>query len=324
MAAWHAAARISRVGQLVLGLLWLIDGALQFQPYMFGRTFITGVILPSASGQPGIIRTPIAWIAGLIEPRVAVFNALAATLQVVIGVGLLYRRTVKPALLVSFFWATSIWFAGEGLGMLFTGTASPLTGAPGAALLYCLVGLMCWPPAATISVSGSRLVRLPERFGEPAARCAWAAIWLGSAVLWLLPANDGAEAAHDAIVAVPSGAGWLSNVLSSAAKVTAGRGTTIAIAMATLSIAIGVSVVCSWHARLFLALAIVISIGYWSIGQGLGGVFTGQATDVGTAPVMILIASICFARESATRAQHPPTRSELRDSQGEARPVSVW
>jgi hypothetical protein len=58
-----------------------------------------------------------------------VFNAFASTLQVVIGLGLFYGRTVKPALLVSFIWATGIWFTGEGLGMLFTGTASPLTGA---------------------------------------------------------------------------------------------------------------------------------------------------------------------------------------------------
>jgi hypothetical protein len=135
---------------VVLGLLWLVDGLLQFQPYMFGKTFITGVLLPNATGQPGIIGAPITWIAHLIEPRVAVFNAFAATLQVLIGLGLLYRRTVKPALLVSFFWAIGIWFTGEGFGMIFTGNASPLTGAPGAALLYVLVGLLCWPRSGTL------------------------------------------------------------------------------------------------------------------------------------------------------------------------------
>jgi hypothetical protein len=57
--ARRVAARISRVGQVVLGLLWLTDGVMQFQPYMFDTTFITGVILPNTSGQPGIIRTPI-------------------------------------------------------------------------------------------------------------------------------------------------------------------------------------------------------------------------------------------------------------------------
>jgi hypothetical protein len=66
-----AVARISRLAQVMLGLLWVIDGVLQFQPYMFGKTFITGVLLPNAAGQPGIIGAPITWIAHLIEPHVA-------------------------------------------------------------------------------------------------------------------------------------------------------------------------------------------------------------------------------------------------------------
>jgi hypothetical protein len=52
-----------------------------------------------------------------------------------IGPGLIYRPTVKVALLASFGWSLGVWWIGEGLGGLSTGTASPLTGAPGAALL---------------------------------------------------------------------------------------------------------------------------------------------------------------------------------------------
>ncbi|HEU5442483.1 MAG TPA: hypothetical protein VFU61_01580, partial [Steroidobacteraceae bacterium] len=109
--------RAARAGQISLGLLWLIDGGLQFQPYMFGKSFVTGVLLPSAAGQPGFIGAPIGWVAHLIEPHVALFNAFAATLEVLIGLGLLHRRTVGAALAVSFAWAAGIWFGGEGLGM---------------------------------------------------------------------------------------------------------------------------------------------------------------------------------------------------------------
>lgn len=70
----------ARRGQIALGLLWLIDGALQFQPYMFGKSFVTGVLLPNAAGQPRAIGTAITWIAYLVEPHVAVFNGFAATL----------------------------------------------------------------------------------------------------------------------------------------------------------------------------------------------------------------------------------------------------
>lgn len=282
-----SAQRITRVGQVALGLLWLTDGALQFQPYMFGRTFITGVILPAAAGQPGIIGGPITWIARLIQPQVALFNGGAATLQVLIGLGMLYRPTVKPALLVSIVWASSIWFAGEGLGMIFTGTSDPLTGAPGAASLYIVAGLLCWP-------AGGRRIYL-------AVRSCWLIVWLVSATLWLLPANDGAGSLHDAIAGAPSGAHWLSGLLGSAASATSGRGTMIAIGLATVSAAIGLSLPSGYHARLFLVLAMVISLCFWIIGQGLGGVLTGQATDVGTAPLMALTAALLLARERTER-----------------------
>lgn len=279
----------ARAGQIALGALWLADGALQFQPYMFGRSFVTGVLLPSAEGQPGFIGSPISWVAHLIEPRVALFNACAATLEVLIGAGLLCRRTVRPALCVSFVWAAGVWFGGEGLGMLFTGAASPLTGAPGAALLYVIAGLMCWP--------GSRG---QGPVGDRSARLAWGALWIGSAVLWLFP---GQHAIEDAIASAPSGAGWLTRILETASTATAGRGTTIAIALAAASAAIALAVVCGWHARAFLALALALSLLYWVLGQGLGGIFTGQATDLGSGPPMILIASMLIRRPARGRGR---------------------
>lgn len=282
---------LPRFGQVALGLLWLADGALQFQPYMFDRTFITGVILPAGHGQPGIIGTPIAWMAHALEPHIIVFNAVAATLQILIGVGLLYRPTVKLSLLVSFVWASCIWLAGEGLGMIFTGTASPLTGAPGAALLYLLAGFICWP----VNDAARRARR------DAAACRLWSVLWLGAAVLWLLPANDAAGSTHDAIATAPSGARWLSGILTSAAHGAAGRGTAIALAFAAVSAAVGASLLYRWHTRPFLGLAIGVSAAYWVVGQGFGGVFTGQATDPGSGPVMILIASMLLAVEHPRR-----------------------
>jgi hypothetical protein len=279
-------ARAQRAGQIALGLIWLIDGALQYQPYMFHDTFITGVILPNAQGQPGIIAGPITWIAHLIEPQVALFNGFAATLQVLIGLGLLAgRRWVRPALALSFAWAAGIWFTGEGLGGVFAGTANPLTGAPGAALLYIVAGLIVWPRA------DGRLGLL----GERGAIAAWAALWLGSAAMWLLPANSGTSAVHDAIASAPSGAAWLTSLLNSAAGATAGHGRTIALMMAILSAAIGFSIVTGLAQRAFLAVGIGLSLVFWVVGQGLGGIFTGTATDISTAPLVILIGGLLLA-----------------------------
>ena len=132
-------------------------------------------------------------------------------------------------------------------------------------------------------------------------------LWLGAAALWLLPANDAAGSTHDAIATAPSGVRWLSGILSSAAHGTAGRGTTIALGLAVVSACIGVGVLCGWHARFFLGLAIGVSAVYWVIGQGLGGIFTGQATDPGSGPVMIVIGSMLLAAEH-TRTSAPLER----------------
>ena len=49
--------RTQRTLQVILGLFWILDAALQFQPFMFGKGFVNSFILANASGQPA----PIAW-----------------------------------------------------------------------------------------------------------------------------------------------------------------------------------------------------------------------------------------------------------------------
>ena len=50
--------------QLTLGVLWLVDAALQYQPYMFSRAFATQTLAPTAQGDPAPVARPIAWAAG--------------------------------------------------------------------------------------------------------------------------------------------------------------------------------------------------------------------------------------------------------------------
>jgi hypothetical protein len=44
-----------------------------------------------------------------------------------------------------------VWWLGEGLGGIFTGLASPLTGGPGAAVLYALLAVLIWPAAIALA-----------------------------------------------------------------------------------------------------------------------------------------------------------------------------
>lgn len=276
-----------RTLRIALGLIWIVDAALQCQPVMFSRAFVTDIIVPNASGQPGFVAAPIHLIARLIEPRVALFNAFAIAIQLLIGLGLMRRSTVRPALLVSFGWALGVWWFGEGLGGLLAGTAAPLTGAPGPVLLYVLAGLIVWPragaPAGRPVPTGSGARR--------AARWAWAVLWLGSAALWLLPANRAAGAVHDQIAGAPAGAGWLSSLESALAAAAAGHGLVIAIAAACLSAFIGLAVLLDRATRPALALAVLVAVFYFVAGQGVGGILTGSGTDPGSGPLLILLAA---------------------------------
>lgn len=49
----------TRAVQIVLGVLWILDAILQFQPKMFGTDFVSMIIAPNAAGQPAAIGSSI-------------------------------------------------------------------------------------------------------------------------------------------------------------------------------------------------------------------------------------------------------------------------
>ncbi|MGH3399019.1 MAG: hypothetical protein ACRDPO_30485, partial [Streptosporangiaceae bacterium] len=187
LAAWaadRASAGPRRWLQLALGLVWLVDAALQFQPFMFTRGFVTQVIDPAAMGSPGVISRSVMGTGQLVLTHPALFNAAFATIQLALAAGLLWRRTTRLALAGTIVWALGVWWLGEGLGGLLTGTASPVTGAPGAALLYVVIAVLAWPRRAdrdragsttsSSTSSGTSSIADGSPAGPRAARLAWA------------------------------------------------------------------------------------------------------------------------------------------------------
>ena len=152
-----------RALQLALGAIWLVDALLQLQPYMFSRQFITGTIDPVAAGNPWLVARPISWAAHLAAGHLALANAGFALIQLLIAAGLFYRRSVKFALGISIGWSLFVWWFGEGFGGLLTG-ASPLTGLPGAVILYALAAWLVWPSSGGSS-SGQQSGWLPDSPG---------------------------------------------------------------------------------------------------------------------------------------------------------------
>ena len=200
--------RTQRTLQVVLGLFWILDAALQFQPFMFGRGFVDSFILSNANGQPFVVGDLITHIGNFLAPDIAVWNTLFALIQLGIGVGLLFRRSVKPALAVSFVWVLGVWVFGEGMGMLLTGTASALTGAPGSVLIYGLLGLMAWPraprryqPDWSDRPTGIATSAAAQGIGRSITPLAvWAGYWSLAAVLFVLPHNRTPTSVQSAIV----------------------------------------------------------------------------------------------------------------------------
>jgi hypothetical protein len=302
--------RVTRRGvQIALGLIWLLDGALQFQSYFYSQSFITQMIEPMAPGQPAPIAHSINWAAHIAVHHLTVLNSLFALTQVLIGLGLLFPPTVRVALLASFGWAGVVWWFGEGFGMISMGMASPLTGAPGAVLLYALIGLLVWP---TGRVDG-RSAADGGPLGEAGGLAFWTILWLVAADLWVQrPVNRTADATASAIAGTEtSSMHWLGSLEASVARAASGHGLAIAVVMAAVSVVVGLAV---WTRLRTAALVvgIAISLAYWLLGQSMGGLTTTQATDLNTGPLFVLLALTLLPRRAGQAAPAPPTRTSVR------------
>lgn len=270
---------ITRRGlQICLGALWLLDGGLQFQSVFYSHDF-TDSLREMAIGQPEWLRHSITWATEFAARDLGVWNTLFALTQVFIGLGLLYRPTVKPALLISFAWVPVVWWFGEAFGMLFVNKAEPLTGAPGAVLLYALVGVLVWP--------GDRVAGLLDTRG---ARTMWAILWLVMAWLWLGPATSAGNSTTAALEGADSGIGQLTDVQHWVAGGAHGNGLVIAIVLAALSAVIAIGVATDHWARPLLWASIALNLVFWVVGQGMGELFAGGATDPNAGPPFVLLA----------------------------------
>jgi type IV secretory pathway VirB2 component (pilin) len=279
--------RITRRGiQIALGLIWLLDGVLQFQSYMYSREFIPGTIEPMLSMQPAWLAHSIHWAGHLAGSNLTVWNTLFALVQCAIGLGLLYRPTVKPALALSFGWTLVVWWLGEGFGMLFMNMGSPFNGAPGAVLLYAVVGLLVWPTGNRDNRSAAASGLLGQRGGLTV----WSAAWGCSVLLWLEVLMRPVYSISGSLIeASGNSMPWLSSLQRSLSTTLQGNGKSIAVILLVISFALAVGIWTRWR-RETLIFGILVSLVYWMLGQSLGGLTTGSATDPNIGPLFVLLA----------------------------------
>jgi hypothetical protein len=315
------ALRTQRALQVVLGLFWILDAALQFQPYMFGSGFVDSFILNNANGQPFVVGDLITHIGHFLAPDIAVWNTFFALIQLGIGVGLLFRRSVKPALAVSFVWVIGVWVIGEGMGMLLTGTASALTGAPGSVLMYGLLGLMAWPralrryqPDWSDRPTGIATSAAAQGIGRSITPLAvWAGYWSLAAVLFVLPANRTTTSVQSAIVGMAQGQpSWYAHFLTNLGNLFSTSGTQTAWILAILAVVVGLAPLFVRRPGIFLLAGAVFAFLLWIAGQGLvGNLFTGNDTDPNTGPIVILLAAAMTPTVIASRAEWRSPAGEM-------------
>ena len=272
-----------RALQLALGAIWLLDAMLQFQPAMFGKGF-PQMLAGSAQGNPALIARPITWSAAFIDHHVVVLNAIFAAIQLLLGLGIAWRPAVRLALAGSVVWSLAVWWLGEGLGGVLAGTASPVNGAPGAVLLYGLLAALLWPadrdPAAPFVAA--------RAVGRRIAQASWLGVWLGLAVLALLPAS---RAISGTIAGpTPGEPAWLARVDAHAASALTRHGLLAAIVLAAVFVIVALGIYLPRRAvRAAIVLAVAVAAALW-LAQGLGGILTGSATDPDTGPLLALLA----------------------------------
>jgi hypothetical protein len=288
-----------RTLQVALGVIWIIDGLLKFQPALFKPAFVTTVIRPMAVGQPALLASTINHLANFLSQEATMWVAIFGLIEIAIGAALLSKRTVKPGLVASFIWGAGIYVFGEGFGMVLTGHTSPLAGAPGAVCFYVLLGLLLWPQeekdpdrirvGADSSVAGRGLL------GGNGSLLLWAGIWLFEAIIWVFPANRTGNAVTNQMSATAAGEpGWYAHILRAFGHAFTGAGVWVAVVLAATSIVIALGPLVSNRPQIFFGLGIAVALGYWVTGQGLGELLTFGGTDPSNGPIIALIGLSCL------------------------------
>ena len=206
---------------------------------------------------------------------------------------------MRPALVVSFFWAFGVWFFGEGLGQIFTGSASALTGRTGVG-----VPLRTDRPDGMATIGSRRAGhRAKPKVGIASSAAGqgiggattpllvWCGYWSLAAVLFLLPNNRTPTSVSSAITGMSSGEpSAYSHFLNSFGNQFGSGGVWTTWLLAIGSLIVGFGPLFFRRPTPFLAVGGLLAAFFWVSGQGLGGIFTGSGTDPNTGPLVVLLA----------------------------------
>jgi hypothetical protein len=301
--------------RIILGVLWLVDAALQAAPALFTADWWRGDLAQSVMGEPLPINRSIFWAVDIIAAHPAAWNTAFVAVQALLGLALIIGRFERTAIVVSIGYGLGIWWVGEGFGGLPTGFALLAAGSPGPVVFYLLLGLLAWPRRGA---DGSE----PRLTIDPTAGLVgWALVWAGQAVLHLPFAFPPGQVARANIEEPADGEPhWLAAWAAHLEAFAGAHGTLLAVASAAVEIVVGLGVLSRHTRRPALIAGIVVALVYWVFVQDLGTLLAGDSTDPGSGPLLVLYAVALWPITGAAL----PVRARLRaPSRRPARPTGA-
>jgi hypothetical protein len=258
---------------------------------MFGRSFVTDIIEPTAAGNPYVVSHSVTWAAHLMIHHIAVYNAIFATVQLILALGILYRPTLKLALAASIGWSLAVWWFGEGLGGALLG-ATPIMGGPGGVVLYAIIALVLWPRHAADGEAGGSPA-LGGLLGSTGAKVVWLALWGSFTWYLLLPGNRAPGAlAADLSGMAPGEPGWIRSIERNLASLIGRDGTEWSIVLAVLCALVALAVFVAPALRTAVLVAGLLGLAIW-VAEAFGEIFTGSGTDPNSGLLLVLLAA-CY------------------------------
>jgi len=296
--------------QITLAILWIVDGLFQLQPKMFTRSFVDLAINPSIQSQPVIIANLMHFFGQIFLLNPFIFNLSIFAVQIAIGALILNKKTVKQGLYLSIVWGLFIWIVGEGLGGIFAGQANLIIGAPGSALLYVILAIAALPRKQT----NNNLVDYPAYW----LIFVWFLLWSGFGVLQLILKSDSlntirlmildnAHGAPSYIRAIDINASSiLTSFIHSKASISSihssmmsmnqptyannSNGYWFIVILSLIQVLIAIGVFAKNRLRqVAIYSGIILAFIFWVIGQNFGQYYSGFATDLNTAPLIIIL-----------------------------------
>ena len=293
----HAKVRkgSNRVAALLrwgIGLFWILAGILQFQPLMFTPDFyewyppsiMESTIQSTADGQPHLVVTLVHFGSSVWATHPILFNVLAATLQLCIGLAIIFgpSQIIRMGLWVSVIWGALVWLMGEAFGGVFGGS-SYFDGFPGAALLYVISAFLLL--AFAFRENSFLALRTSLRYLVTA-------YWFVVAFLQVIPSSGfwdpSTLMAPFANEAAQPGPAFLARPVEWFALFTQSNTGAINAVMILLMVIMAFLTLLDLWNKATITIAAAWLLWSWWFGQGFGAIFTGSGTDPNSIPVIAL------------------------------------